>query len=662
MLRIADAAVERGHQLTIFTTAWGGEASPAHAVEVLEVSSSTNHARSVAFSRALAPMLARQYDAVVGFNKMPGLDFYYAADPCFVARAHYHRNFWYRLTPRYRTYCELEESVFSPASPTRILVLSDHARSEYQEFHATPDDRFTLLPPVLDKNFRSRPDIHDADNEVRHKLGLDANENLILTVGSGFKTKGVDRAIIALANLDPELRSQTHLFVAGEGRPTPYKYLAQKLGISAQINFLGGRSDIRELMKAADLLLHPARNENTGTVLLEAMAMGLPVLATAVCGYAHHVADADAGMVLPAPFSQNHLNHTLQTMLRADSTKWRTNGRTYTENDLFYAMPDRVLDCVQDSRIKTDTDSKKTKHFLYVADSLPLTRDNNTLERVFAMDGDTYRQAPGRRTFRFEFNGKGYFVKTHSGVGWKEILKNLISLKLPVLGAADEWHALHVLSRSGIKAPDPRAYGIQGRNPARRRSFIIMSEISNSISLEDLSYKIVHRMDSDMYQLSGEQAAPDGQGLQVYSVANPTRLKRKLITALADIARSLHLQGVNHRDFYLCHFLIGNDVLKSGLSQCSASSITLIDLHRAQIRNATPKRWVTKDLAGLYYSAMHIKLSRNDLFRFIKRYADQPLRSALQSSVDWRGVEQRAQKLFAVSPPTAKGSEHPAGR
>jgi UDP-glucose:(heptosyl)LPS alpha-1,3-glucosyltransferase len=64
------------------------------------------------------------------------------------------------------------------------------------------------------------------------------------------------------------------------------------------------REDIPELMAATDLLVHPARTETTGTVILEAVANGLPVVTSAICGYAEHVAQADAGIVLPEPFAQ----------------------------------------------------------------------------------------------------------------------------------------------------------------------------------------------------------------------------------------------------------------------------------------------------------------------------------------------------------------------
>ena len=52
-------------------------------------------------------------------------------------------------------------------------------------------------------------------------------------------------------------------------------------------------------------------------------------------------------------------------------------------------------------------------------------------------EGDVFRDLPGRKTLRFDHEGKGYFLKYHSGAGWGEILKNLIQLKRPVVCAQD---------------------------------------------------------------------------------------------------------------------------------------------------------------------------------------------------------------------------------
>lgn len=90
-----------------------------------------------------------------------------------------------------------------------------------------------------------------------------------------------------MASLPNAQREHTQLIVIGQDDPKPFLLQAAALGISKQVKIFKGRSDIRVLL-GADLLMHPAYNENTGTVLLEALVAGLPVLVTDICGYAHY--------------------------------------------------------------------------------------------------------------------------------------------------------------------------------------------------------------------------------------------------------------------------------------------------------------------------------------------------------------------------------------
>ena len=106
--------------------------------------------------------------------------------------------------------------------------------------------------------------------------------------------------------------------------------MAQKLGVSDQLVIAKGRADIPWLMQGADLYVHPAYRENTGLVILEALAAGLPALVTETCGYGHHVLDADAGMVAAAPFDQQAFNTLFAQMLVSPETeRWRQNGIAY---------------------------------------------------------------------------------------------------------------------------------------------------------------------------------------------------------------------------------------------------------------------------------------------------------------------------------------------
>ena len=86
------------------------------------------------------------------------------------------------------------------------------------------------------------------------------------------------------------------------------------------------------------------------------------------------------------------------------------------------------------------------------------------------LNGIVYRQVETRKTFRFEHNGKSYFAKLHTGVGWMEIIKNLIQFKKPVLGARDEWTAISYLKKIPVSTMTVVAYGEQGWNPAKLES------------------------------------------------------------------------------------------------------------------------------------------------------------------------------------------------
>lgn len=215
-----------------------------------------------------------------------------------------------------------------------------------------------------------------------------------------------------------------------------------------------------------------------------------------------------------------------------------------------------------------------------------------------ALEGEVLRALEGRRTLRTEIAGRGYYLKIHRGVGWGEILKNLLSGRLPVLGAGNEWRALRRLTALGVDTMRPVAFGERGLNPARQRSFIITEELAPTVSLEDYC--------------RDWRAVPPA----------PT-FKRALIRRVAEMARHMHRGGVNHRDFYLCHFLLHLPV------DTRAPKLSLIDLHRAQVRNHTPRRWRDKDLAALYFSALDIGLTRRDRLRFLRAYFGRPLRDIL---------------------------------
>ena len=219
---------------------------------------------------------------------------------------------------------------------------------------------------------------------------------------------------------------------------------------------------------------------------------------------------------------------------------------------------------------------------------------------VEVLQGGVFRELEARRTLRTEVGGRGYFVKIHRGVGWSEILKNLLSLRWPVLGAQNEWLALLRLQVLGVDTMRAVAFGMRGNNPAKQHSFIVTEELAPTISLED-------------YCREWPTLPP------------ALRFKRALIERVATMARRMHEGGVNHRDFYICRFLLHLDPMPNE----DSFKLSLIDLHRAQTRLKTPLRWRDKALASLYFSALEIGLTQRDFLRFLRVYFNASLRTIL---------------------------------
>ena len=142
----------------------------------------------------------------------------------------------------------------------------------------------------------------------------------------------MDRAILALTALPDDVRADTKLVAVGQDNPKQFQKMAKKLGLANQVVISKGRPDIPQLMQGADVCIHPAYRENTGLVILEGMACGAPMLVTASCGYAHHVASADAGIVNDNPFNQVVFNQQFLQMIQTDKKlEWTQNGLAYVQ-------------------------------------------------------------------------------------------------------------------------------------------------------------------------------------------------------------------------------------------------------------------------------------------------------------------------------------------
>lgn len=357
-LRIGLGLMRQGVAVEVICMSWEGPVAEGITRVIPAISSpdnvfirnffSSKVAKREAFAQFIVQHKSREnYDAVLGFNRVPGLDYYFAADTCFAWKATRERSWLYRLSSRCRQYLQFEESVFDEQSKTKILILSPGQKNEYLACYPASADRIIDIPPGIERDRMAGEDAGDLRHSLRHEFGLANDQLLVLQVGSGFPIKGVDRSLAALASLPAELKKKTRLFIIGRDKPGRYEKMAEKLGITANVTFFKSRDDLPRFFQGADLLLHPSYKESAGMVILEAIVAGLPVLTTAACGYAFHVEQANAGIVLADPFSQNALNEKFRAMLDSDEkSQWQDAGIRYGKTADLYDMPETVASFV----------------------------------------------------------------------------------------------------------------------------------------------------------------------------------------------------------------------------------------------------------------------------------------------------------------------------
>jgi hypothetical protein len=317
----------------------------------------------------------------------------------------------------------------------------------------------------------------------------------------------------------------------------------------------------------------------------------------------------------------------LLTMLTSNrKDQWRHNGMHDKKLKYFFEMPaiavDKIETWVQGLGCQHDPDI-----FLELpADFNEEWQGQDRFSKIMSIEGEVYREIATRKTLRFKHKNQYYFAKLHYGTGWLEIFKNLLQLRIPVVDASNEWLAIKKFSQLKINTMRVVGYGWKGRNPARRQSFILTEALPQSKSLEDVC--------------------------RDWSRSKPAfAFKQWLLEQIALIARRLHQNGVNHRDFYICHFLLHSvqDLLPTDTKADIQGKMTLflIDLHRVQLRKITPKRWIVKDIGSLYFSVMDIGLTSRDIFRFLTIYCNQSLREILANDLPFlQKIHKRGVALY----------------
>lgn len=247
---------------------------------------------------------------------------------------------------RLMVYLRLEAARFKPCPGRVIGVVSNTLHDEMAASYPASRACLHIIPPGV-----VVPTHPPEKSAARAAFGLPQDGLMLLFVANDYRRKGLDTLLEAMScvvrhaaadrvsgEADPGLRATSSGLqplapspLAGEGwgeggiqlivvgnpeQAEEYQAHCRRLGLAECVHFLGRQADMQPVYAAADMLVHPTREDSFGMVVLEAMAQGLPVIVSRApfCGLSAELA-VDEAVLLHDPYSVDELAAALQNLL-----------------------------------------------------------------------------------------------------------------------------------------------------------------------------------------------------------------------------------------------------------------------------------------------------------------------------------------------------------
>ncbi len=242
--------------------------------------------------RRTRPAIVHTHTSKAGF--VGRLAAWLARVPVVIHQPHGHVFYGYWNRPRTAMFVALER--LAAHWTDTIVTLTQREVAEHLQRRIGRPEQFVVVPSgvptrVVRASAPSRA-------EARARLRLSPEAYVIAGVGRLVPVKGFDLLVTALAEVAARVPS-THLLLIGSGAEhDALQARASALGVADRLHITGAVTDVTSCLAGADVLAAPSRNEGMGRVLVEAMALGLPVVGTRVGGIAD-VVTAECGLLVP---------------------------------------------------------------------------------------------------------------------------------------------------------------------------------------------------------------------------------------------------------------------------------------------------------------------------------------------------------------------------
>jgi UDP-glucose:(heptosyl)LPS alpha-1,3-glucosyltransferase len=308
-----------GHELHLYACEWDAAALPRNIhYHLLPWPRGPRFLRPWQFGRSVAQALRdSRHDASIGFDKLRGPDILYPQGGLHAASAH-HNVRKYRhpavcflagvgkfFDLAHWSFSLLERRAYGGRDRPLIIAISAMVARHFQQYHGIDAAGLRVIPCAIDAGRFDETDRPRRRMESRRQWGIGPEDTVALFIAMNYRLKGLDPLLRAVRRLPDD--APFRLLVVGDPHTAAYERRARRLGIGERVRFVGPRRDIQQCYFAADFLVHPTFYDSFSLVVLEAMALGLPVITTRHSGASELLSPPRQGYVISDPHDADQL-------------------------------------------------------------------------------------------------------------------------------------------------------------------------------------------------------------------------------------------------------------------------------------------------------------------------------------------------------------------
>jgi UDP-glucose:(heptosyl)LPS alpha-1,3-glucosyltransferase len=289
---LAAGLARRGHEVDLVAARLGPPIDGVGAVH-LPSRAATRAGEYLRFLAALDRHLeSNAYDIVHSMLPVRTCDVYHPHAG--MAKSSFDSNFLNRFNRKRKLYAQIEEKLLAGPRAPRVICLSDFVKTFVLKSYPDLGSRLEKLFNAVDLEKFNPADRVPAKRDL---VGFGPEQIVGLMIAQHFQQKGLSQAIQALSASDKRLA----LCVVGRDNPAPARKLAEKLGVADRVVFAGTTDSPADFYAAADFFILPTSYDSCSLVVLESLAMGLPVISTVFNGACEIMTDGTHGYVFREP-------------------------------------------------------------------------------------------------------------------------------------------------------------------------------------------------------------------------------------------------------------------------------------------------------------------------------------------------------------------------